>query len=1003
MPTLAVLFALGAAGCSPGNAPMDSGQGGIELSVDRVVVEDGGSTSLGAYAQARPGARRVPLNPATDLTWESSHPEVASVEAGVVRGLRPGEARITARNTSGWTAHAQVIVESVPFALEFVGLPELRGEVAGLLPDSLTVRVIDRHGTPLPQVTVQFGTEDAGGAAAPASRLTDANGVARVSWSLGVQAGPQRLQARLAQRPDRWTQVEAVALPGPVASVQLIPPSNPRVNGAPIPIAARLDDAFGNGVPGVPVSWTIISGGGSVRSLTDGTNQEGHLDAEWVLGDLRFEQTVSARPGNGNGGGQANHTLDLRGVTVSPSSGTVEMREGIQLTAVFTDNRGQAVDDPNLRWTSSDQAVASVSSEGLVHGVTPGTATITATANGRSDSAVITVLPGEEEVNSPPENDDGSEGEDSSNEEDGSGDGTGDGSGSEEGDDAGTVDSVAVSPGKSSLKKDQKVELKAIALDDSGHPVEASSFRWTSSNPAVVQVEGTGASAVITALSSGSAAITAEVDGVTGVADVDVSEPTSPPPSRGGLIPAFPGAEGWGAMALNECRSLPLRVHRVSNTNDSGPGSLRDILENQTSNSIYDIVVFLTGGTIASQAMINLRRDCVYVAGQTAPGDGIMIRSHPTNGHNGHLLRVLQRSDIAIRFLRFRHGQEGGYRGGGLISTGFGNGRDIIFDHISSSWGGGSSHIQIATSDPDNPDHALQGTIQNSLLGEGFENVGASFRGATRSGNPGDGESYFGLRRMSYHKNLSALIGQRHPAVSSGDARITTSEGTEVVNNVMYAAKNQFTEASDQTVLDFVGNYQDPGPNYRNRRNRWDRATGSLPLNPQNPGSLYAAGNHMVGFSGSDFDSWVDRYDNSSPLPASFRRSHRLAPPPVPIQEMSASAARDRVLNLAGASMRLTCRGDLVGNRDSVDRRIVEYVRDRGGPFDAFGMTVHEINGAWPTMRPGQSCSDQDGDGLPDEWEERYFGCPTCADPNAPTPSGYLTIEHYLNGTNPHG
>jgi pectate lyase len=414
---------------------------------------------------------------------------------------------------------------------------------------------------------------------------------------------------------------------------------------------------------------------------------------------------------------------------------------------------------------------------------------------------------------------------------------------------------------------------------------------------------------------------------------------------------------------------------------------LRSTLEETVEDAFYDIVTFRTGGTIAlEREQIQLRQGCVYVAGQTAPGDGIMIRSHPTRGLNGHLIRVTQRSDVVFRFLRLRHGHEGGKIGGGIVLTGSGRGRDVIYDHISASWGGGNTHLQIATSDPGDSDHTLRGSIQNSLIAEGFENRAASFRAAT-------GPSFFGLRQMSYHRNLSAVVGQRHPQVLSGDARRSTAEGAEVVNNLMYGAKNRFTEAEEQTVLDFVKNYQDPGLDRPFPGNRWsleDDVSGD-------PGSLYLEGNVLVRHEGDEFESWFDRADHD-PLPETFRRNSRLTLPTFPISEMDAVTAREWVLEHAGASRRLTCDGSWTANRDAVDARVVSYVRGRGGPDDAFGRTVAELHGGWPEMEAGAPCPDVDGDGLPDEWEIRWFGCSTCANPGDRTEAGYLVFELYVNG-----
>jgi pectate lyase len=458
------------------------------------------------------------------------------------------------------------------------------------------------------------------------------------------------------------------------------------------------------------------------------------------------------------------------------------------------------------------------------------------------------------------------------------------------------------------------------------------------------------------------------------------------------LVPAFPGAEGWGAAALNECRSLPLALHVVSTTEDSGDGSFRSILENQVRDDRYDVVVFSTGGTIASRGQLSVSVGCVYIAGQTAPGDGILIRSHPTSGHDGFLIRVLARENIVVRHLRLRHGHEGGYGGGGIGIIGEGGGRHVVFDHISVTWGGDNSHIQVSRS-LDGP-NTEQISLQNNLIAEGIHNRAAMISGGDEHGRIG---------RISYHRNLTSTVGQRHPRIAAGDARRSTDYGVEVVNNVMYNAHNRFTEAAWRSVVDFVGNYQDPGPDFsfsRGGMNRWD-GEGDGPLDPSDPGSLYLAGNVHTDFSGPEVETWRDSAEESKVIPLTFRRSSRMSLPPFPVQERSASSAREWVLDNAGASGKVTCDGRWVFNRDSVDQRIVDAVRSRASVGVAFQKLVQELNGGWPTMDPGAACNDSDGDGLPDAWEQRFFGCATCADPKERTASGYLVIEHYVNGTLP--
>jgi alpha-tubulin suppressor-like RCC1 family protein len=63
------------------------------------------------------------------------------------------------------------------------------------------------------------------------------------------------------------------------------------------------------------------------------------------------------------------------------------------LTATTLDVAGKVLTGRTVTWTTSDPAVATVSQPGLVTGVAPGTATITATSEGKSGTSAITAIP----------------------------------------------------------------------------------------------------------------------------------------------------------------------------------------------------------------------------------------------------------------------------------------------------------------------------------------------------------------------------------------------------------------------------------------------------------------------------------------------------------------------------------------------------------------------------------------------------------------------------------
>ena len=133
------------------------------------------------------------------------------------------------------------------------------------------------------------------------------------------------------------------------------------------------------------------------------------------------------------------------------------------------------------------------------------------------------------------------------------------------------------------------------------------------------------------------------------------------------LLPAFPGAEGFGALAPGGRGG---EVYHVTNLDDAGPGSFRDVVSKSRR-----IVIFDVGGVIRLKSNVSVASD-ITIAGQSAPGEGIAIYGRSVSFSGSH--------NVIVRHLRFREGIKGER---GKCSINISRGGNMIFDHCSVQWG----------------------------------------------------------------------------------------------------------------------------------------------------------------------------------------------------------------------------------------------------------------------------------------------------------------------------
>lgn len=103
--------------------------------------------------------------------------------------------RFTAGALPAVLAPSFTVVAAAPASITAVAGNAQTATAGSLLPAGLAARVTDAFGNPVAGVTVTWTVTVGGGAAAPATSLTDANGVANSSWTLGGLVGAQMLTA----------------------------------------------------------------------------------------------------------------------------------------------------------------------------------------------------------------------------------------------------------------------------------------------------------------------------------------------------------------------------------------------------------------------------------------------------------------------------------------------------------------------------------------------------------------------------------------------------------------------------------------------------------------------------------------------------------------------------------------------------------------------------------------------------------------------------------------
>lgn len=394
---------------------------------------------------------------------------------------------------------------------------------------------------------------------------------------------------------------------------------------------------------------------------------------------------------------------------------------------------------------------------------------------------------------------------------------------------------------------------------------------------------------------------------------------------------AFPGAEGFGRFATGGRGGS---VYHVTNLNDSGAGSFRDAVSKPNR-----IVVFDVAGVIRITSRISVAAN-IYIAGQTAPGEGVTIYGNGISFSNAN--------NTICRYLRVRQGVVGTTN---TDACGVSSGHDMIFDHCSFSWGRDET-FSISGSNP------ADITIQNCIIGQGL--MGHSAGGLMQSD-----------KNITIYRSLYIHNDTRNPKFKGCH---------QYVNNIVYnwktAAYIMGGDSEGTSYSNAEGNLFITGPT--GRKNAFSGANSRY--------NIYAD------------DNMIDDNQDGVLNPRFIEKSEFAGGPtfldkpndyPV-LPKVKAEALYDDLAGTIGASLPY---------RDPLDWMLLSDLGSFGTEGEIISNESSLDIGA-PTdwnLWAGESRKDTDGDGMPDWWEEQNGTNPAADDAMTLCDDGYTNIEHYIN------
>ncbi len=398
-----------------------------------------------------------------------------------------------------------------------------------------------------------------------------------------------------------------------------------------------------------------------------------------------------------------------------------------------------------------------------------------------------------------------------------------------------------------------------------------------------------------------------------------------------GQLISFPEtAKGFGRFSAGGRGGAVLFV---TNLNNSGAGSLRTALEASGART----VVFRVGGTITLTSDIQIHNPFVTIAGETAPGDGIMIR--------GHDLQI-STNDVIIRHVRFRPDPVNNTDAIRIVSTDADEVYNIMIDHCSMSFAG-DENMGIGATGTNGIVRDI--TVQNSILGDAPYGTLVSHR----------------TYDVTFYNNYLTHNNDRNIRIGgyADQAEPRFALRAEFINNIVYDPGSVTTITYGQKYAAYGNKYKLANGQTMASGRVFEFTTSGEYAGYRPNSEIYTNDNILEGAGVLEATN-IAAYKQGTPFNSSG------------IVAVAANTLESFLLNEVGAFP-----------LDAVDQGFIAN----------YSSGAQQGTRVYPTINGGTAYTDTDNDGMEDSWENTTFGNLNQTHLTDFDGDGYTDLEEFLH------